>query len=154
LPKEISGSLKGEGLKIAIVTSRFNEFITDRLLSGAMDALQRHGVASDEITVARTPGGFEVPLVAKQLASSGNYNAVIALSAVIRGETPHFDFVASEMAKGIARASMDTGVPIIYGAVTADTLEQAINRAGAKNGNKGFMAAEAAIEMANLLKEL
>lgn len=154
MPKEITGSLNGEGLKIAIVMSRFNDFITERLLNGAFDALKRHGVQPDDITISRTPGSFEIPLVAKKLAEKGNYHAVIALSAIIRGETPHFEFVASEMAKGIAKASLDTGVPIIYGSVTADTLDQAINRAGAKSGNKGFLAAEAAIEMANLLKEL
>ena len=153
-PKEISGNLDGKGLKIAIVLSRFNDFITERLLNGAMDALKRHGVNPDDITIARTPGSFEIPLVAHKMASSKDYNAVITLSALIRGETPHFDFIASEMAKGVAKASMKTGVPVIYGAITADSLDQAINRAGAKSGNKGFAAAEAAIEMANLLKEL
>jgi 6,7-dimethyl-8-ribityllumazine synthase len=152
--REISGNLDGKGLKIAIVLSRFNDFITERLLNGAMDALKRHGVSDDDIVVSRTPGSFEIPLVACKLAESGNWNAVIALSAIIRGETPHFDFVAAEMAKGVAKASMDTGVPIIYGAITADSLDQAINRAGAKSGNKGFTSAEAAIEMANLLKEI
>lgn len=154
MAREISGNLDGKGLKIAIVLSRFNDFITERLLNGAMDALKRHGVSDDDIVVSRTPGSFEIPLVACKLAESGNWNAVIALSAIIRGETPHFDFVAAEMAKGVAKASMDTGVPIIYGAITADSLDQAINRAGAKSGNKGFTAAEAAIEMANLLKEI
>jgi len=152
--REITGNLDGKGLKIAIVLSRFNDFITERLLNGAMDALKRHGVSDDDIVVSRTPGSFEIPLVACKLAESGNWNAVIALSAIIRGETPHFDFVAGEMAKGVAKASMDTGIPIIYGAITADSLDQAINRAGAKSGNKGFTAAEAAIEMANLLKEI
>ena len=154
MPKEISGNLDGKGLKIAIVISRFNDFITERLLNGAMDALQRHGVSPDDISIARTPGSFEIPLVTHKVAATKDYDAIIALSAVIRGETPHFDFVASEMAKGVANASMKTGVPIIYGAITADTLDQAINRAGAKSGNKGFAAAEAAIEMANLLKEI
>ncbi len=154
MAREISGNLDGKGLKIAIVLSRFNDFITERLLNGAMDALKRHVVSDDDIAVSRTPGSFEIPLVALKLADSGNWNAVITLSAIIRGETPHFDFVAAEMAKGVAKASMDTGVPIIYGAITADSLDQAINRAGAKSGNKGFTAAEAAIEMANLLKEI
>ncbi|MCD6217550.1 6,7-dimethyl-8-ribityllumazine synthase [bacterium] len=154
MAREITGNLDGKGLKIAIVLSRFNDFITERLLNGAMDALKRHGVSDDDIVVSRTPGSFEIPLVACKLAESGNWNAVIALSAIIRGETPHFDFVAGEMAKGVAKASMDTGIPIIYGAITADSLDQAINRAGAKSGNKGFTAAEAAIEMANLLKEI
>lgn len=154
MAREISGNLDGKGLKIAIVLSRFNDFITERLLNGAVDGLERHGVVSDDIAISRTPGSFEIPLVARKLAESGNYNAVITLSAIIRGETPHFDFVAAEMAKGVAKASMDTGIPIIYGAITADSLDQAINRAGAKSGNKGYTAAEAAIEMANLLKEI
>ena len=152
MPKEISGNLDGKGLKIAIVISRFNDFITERLLDGAMDALQRHGVIDDNIAVHKTPGSFEIPVVAKKVASSGKWDAVITLSAIIRGETPHFEYIASEMAKGVAQVSLETGIPVIYGAVTADNLEQAINRAGAKSGNKGFLAAEAAIEMANLLK--
>ena len=152
MPKEISGNLDGKGLKIAIVLSRFNDFITGRLLDGAMDALYRHGVKDDDVAVYRTPGSFEIPLIAKKAALSGKWNAVIALSAIIRGDTPHFEYIASEMAKGIAIVALETGVPVIYGVITADNLEQAIDRAGAKGGNKGFLAAEAAIEMANLLK--
>ena len=154
MPREISGNLDGKGLKIAIVVSRFNDFITERLLKGALDGLERHGVSLDDVAVSRTPGSFEIPLVAQKLAASGNWDAVITLSAIIRGETPHFDLVAAEMAKGVAKVSTDTGVPIIFGVITADTLDQAINRAGAKSGNSGFKAAQAAIEMANLLKEI
>ncbi|MBU1022835.1 6,7-dimethyl-8-ribityllumazine synthase [bacterium] len=154
MPREISGNLDGKGLKIAIVLSRFNDFITERLLSGALDGLKRHGVSLDDVAVSRTPGSFEIPLVAQKLAGSGNWDAVITLSAIIRGETPHFDLIAAELAKGVAKASTDTGVPIIFGVITADTLDQAINRAGAKSGNSGFKAAQAAIEMANLLKEI
>jgi len=154
MPKEISGDLNGKGLKIAIIVSRFNDFITGRLLDGALDALERHGVEDKDISVMKTPGSFEIPIVAKKTAASGKYSAVITLSAIVRGETPHFDFIASEMAKGVALAGLETGVPVIFGAITADTLEQAINRAGAKSGNKGFLAAQAAIEMANLLKKI
>jgi len=152
MPKEISGNLDGKGLKIAMVISRFNDFITERLLEGAMDALVRHGVKDDNIAVYKTPGSFEIPIIVKKVASSGKWDAVIALSAIIRGETSHFEYIASEMAKGIAMVALETGVPVIYGVITADNLEQAINRAGAKSGNKGFLAAEAAIEMANLIK--
>jgi len=152
MPKEISGNLDGKGLKIAMVISRFNDFITERLLDGAMDALVRHGVKDDNIAVYKTPGSFEIPIIVKKVASSGKWDAVIALSAIIRGETSHFEYIASEMAKGIAMVALETGVPVIYGVITADNLEQAINRAGAKSGNKGFLAAEAAIEMANLIK--
>jgi len=152
MPKEISGNLDGKGLKIGIVISRFNDFITERLLEGAMDALQRHGVKDDNISVYKAPGSFEVPLITKKVASSGKWDAVIALSAIIRGDTPHFEYIASEMTKGIAMVALETEIPVIYGVITADNLEQAINRAGAKSGNKGYLAAEAAIEMANLLK--
>jgi len=152
MPKAISGNLDGKGLKIAMVISRFNDFITERLLEGAMDALVRHGVKDDNIAVYKTPGSFEIPIIVKKVASSGKWDAVIALSAIIRGETSHFEYIASEMAKGIAMVALETGVPVIYGVITADNLEQAINRAGAKSGNKGFLAAEAAIEMANLIK--
>jgi len=152
MPKEISGNLDGKGLKIAMVISRFNDFITERLLDGAMDALVRHGVKDDNIAVYKTPGSFEIPIIVKKVASSGKWDAVIALSAIIRGETSHFEYIASEMSKGIAMVALETGVPVIYGVITADNLEQAINRAGAKSGNKGFLAAEAAIEMANLIK--
>ena len=148
------GKLIGEGLKGGLVVSRFNELVAGRLLSGARDALERHGVAEDAIETAWVPGAFEIPLVAKRLAESGKYDAVVCLGAVIRGQTPHFDYVAGESAKGIAQISLASGVPVIYGIVTTDTLEQAIERAGLRAGNRGWDAAMAAIEMANLLREL
>jgi len=148
------GSLLGKGLKIGIVVSRFNEFITSKLLSGAQDALTRHGVAETDVDVAWVPGAFEIPLVAQKLAAGQKYNAVICLGTVIRGATPHFDYIASEVSKGIARVGLDTGVPVVFGVITADTLEQAVERAGTKSGNKGFDAATTAIEMANLLKNV
>lgn len=148
------GNLIGTGLKVGIVVSRFNELLSGRLVSGAQDALGRHGVAEDAIDVAWVPGAFEVPLVAKKLAESGRYDAVLALGVVIRGGTPHFDYVASEVSKGVAKASLDTGVPVMFGVITADTIEQAVERAGTKIGNKGWDAAVAAIEMANLIKGL
>ena len=138
--------------KVAIVVGRFNEFIGSKLLEGAKDALVRHGASEDDITVAWVPGAFEIPLVAKKLASSNNYDAVICLGAVIRGATPHFDVVASEVSKGVANVSLETGVPVIFGVLTTDTIEQAIERAGTKAGNKGFEAGVTAIEMINLLK--
>jgi 6,7-dimethyl-8-ribityllumazine synthase len=144
--------LLGKGLKFAVVVSRFNELITTRLLEGARDALLRHGVEEKDIDIAWTPGCFEIPLAAKRLAQSERYDAVICLGAVIRGGTPHFDYIASEVNKGIARVTLDTGLPVIQGIITADTLEQAIQRAGTKEGNKGFTAAVSAIEMANLVK--
>ncbi|MHB8841792.1 MAG: 6,7-dimethyl-8-ribityllumazine synthase [Candidatus Aquicultor sp.] len=146
------GNLIAEDLKFAIVVGRFNEFIGTRLLDGAMDALKRHGAADEDVHVAWTPGAFEIPLVAKKLAESGRYNAIICLGAVIRGSTPHFDYVAGEVAKGIAKVNLDSGVPIIFGVVTTDSIEQAIERAGTKQGNKGWQAAVSAIEMANLVK--
>ncbi len=146
------GMLLGDGLKIGVVASRFNEFITRKLLDGAQDALLRHGVAADNIDVAWVPGSFEIPLVAQKLALSKKYDAVVCVGAVVRGATPHFEYIAAEVTKGIARASLETGVPISYGVITTDTLEQAIERAGTKVGNKGFDAATNAIEMANLLK--
>jgi 6,7-dimethyl-8-ribityllumazine synthase len=148
------GNLLGQGLKFGLVVSRFNEFISNRLLDGAKDALTRHGVDEKDIDVAWTPGAFEIPLVAGKLAKSGKYNAVICLGAVIRGGTPHFDYIAAEMGKGVAKVAMDTGLPVIHGVVTADTLEQAIERAGTKMGNKGFAAGMSAIEMANLMKNI
>jgi 6,7-dimethyl-8-ribityllumazine synthase len=148
------GHLIGEGLRIGIVVSRFNEFISNKLLSGALDALRRHGVAEQDIDVAWVPGAFELPLVARKLAASERYQAIICLGAVIRGATPHFEYVAGESAKGIAQVSLQTGLPVIYGVVTADTLEQAIERAGTKMGNKGWDAGEAALEMANLMRTL
>lgn len=150
----LEGKLLGEGLRFAIVVSRFNEFITGRLLAGALDALERHGVKEEDVTVAWVPGAFEIPLVAKQLAGKGTFNAVICLGAVIRGATPHFEYVAAEVAKGIAQVGLATAVPAIYGIVTADTLEQAIERAGSKAGNRGWEAAVTAIEMANLLENI
>lgn len=152
--KVFEGQLIGEGLRFAVVVSRFNEFITGKLLDGARDGMQRHGVADDDIDVIWAPGSFEIPLVAKRAAESGRYHAVICLGAVIRGATPHFDYVASEVAKGVAAVGLDTGVPTIFGVLTTDTIEQAIERAGTKAGNKGFAAAASAIEMANLLQAL
>lgn len=137
-----------------MVISRFNEFISGRLLAGAKDALIRHGVDEEAVDVAWVPGAFEIPLVAKKMAQTGSYSAVICLGAVIRGATPHFDYVAAEVSKGIANVSLDTGVPVLFGVITADNLEQAIERAGTKSGNKGFDAATAAIEMANLVSAL
>ncbi len=152
--KEYQGKLLGKGLRFGIVVSRFNEFISARLLEGAQDGLLRHGVAEADIDIARTPGSFEIPMVAKKMVQTGNYQAVIGLGAVIRGGTPHFDYIASEVSKGLALVALETGVPVIMGVITADTLEQAIERAGAKEGNKGFDAAVAAIEMANLMAAL
>lgn len=152
--KHHKGDLLGEGLKFALIVSRFNEFISGRLLEGAQDALLRHGVKDDDIEVAWTPGSFEIPLIAKKMAQSGKHDAVICLGAVIRGATPHFDYIAAEVSKGIANVGLETGVPVIFGVITADALEQAIERAGTKDGNTGFKAAMNAIEMANLIKNL
>jgi len=152
--KNFEGSLLGKGLRFGLVISRFNEFITKKLLEGAQDALRRHGVSEADIDIAWVPGSFEIPLVAKKLAQSKKYDAVICLSAVVRGGTPHFEYIAAEVTKGIAKVGLETGLPVIYGVITADTLEQAIERAGTKMGNKGFQAAEDAIEMANLLKSI
>ncbi|MGI9952348.1 6,7-dimethyl-8-ribityllumazine synthase [Moorellaceae bacterium AZ2] len=151
--RTLEGKLTAEGLKFGIVVSRFNEFITSRLLSGALDALERHGAESEAIDVVWVPGAFEIPLTAQKMAQRG-YDAVICLGAVIRGATPHFEYVAAEVTKGIAQVALTSGLPVIYGVITADNLEQAIERAGTKAGNKGFEAAVAAIEMANLFKEL
>jgi 6,7-dimethyl-8-ribityllumazine synthase len=151
---KIEGHLVGKDLKIGIVVSRFNEFITSKLLSGAIDALIRHGVSESDIDVAWVPGAFEIPLVSKKLAESKKYDAVIALGTVIRGSTTHYDYVCNEAAKGIANASLQTGVPVIFGVVTTENIEQAIERAGTKAGNKGWDAALSAIEMANLIKSL
>lgn len=148
------GNLIGTGLKIGIVTGRFNEFISGKLLSGALDALKRHGVEDDAVSVAWVPGAFEIPFAAQKMAESGKYDAVITLGAVIRGATPHFDYVAGEAAKGVAAISLKTGVPTIFGVLTVDTIEQAIERAGTKAGNKGWEAAVTAIEMANLTKAI
>jgi 6,7-dimethyl-8-ribityllumazine synthase len=146
------GELIGKGFKFAVVVSRFNEFITNKLLDGAQDALLRHDVSQEDIDIAWVPGAFEIPLVARKLALTKNYNAIICLGAVIRGATPHFEYVAAEVSKGIAKVGLETGLPVIYGVITADTLEQAIERAGSKAGNRGFDAAVDAIEMANLMK--
>jgi len=150
--KLFEGMLLGEGLKIGVVVSRFNEFITGKLLEGAQDGLLRHGVSGDDIDIAWVPGSFEIPLAAQKLAQSKRYDAVVCLGAVVRGATPHFEYIAAEVTKGIAKISLETGLPISYGVITTDTLEQAIERAGTKIGNKGFDAAVNAIEMANLLK--
>jgi 6,7-dimethyl-8-ribityllumazine synthase len=154
MPKFIEGKLDAAGLKFGIIVSRFNSFISDRLLEGAVDALVRHGAADKNIDVVRVPGSFEIPLAAQRLAEGKKYDAVICLGAVIRGATPHFDYVAAEVAKGVAHASMASGVPIAFGVLTTDTIEQAVERAGTKAGNKGFDAAMTAIETANLFKEL
>ena len=154
MTKHYEGILIGKGLRFAVVVSRFNELITTRLLEGARDALLRHGVEEKDIDIAWTPGCFEIPLIAKRLAQSEQYNAVICLGAVIRGDTPHSEYVASGVTRDIGKVSLDTGLPVIYGIITADTLEQAIQRAGTKEGNKGFFAAVSAIEMANLVKAI
>lgn len=148
------GKLVAEGLKFGIVVGRFNEFIGGKLLTGALDALNRHGVAQDDIEIAWVPGAFEIPLIAKKMAMSKKYDGVICLGAVIRGSTPHFDYVSNEVTKGIAHVSLDTEIPVIFGVLTTDTIEQAIERAGTKAGNKGFEAAVTAVEMANLINEL
>jgi len=152
--KTVEGSLNGEGLKFALIVSRFNSFITERLLEGALDCLHRHGVKNDDLTLFRVPGAWEIPLTAKRLVKSGAYDAVICLGAVIRGATPHFDYVAAEVSKGTAQVALDSGVPVLFGILTTDTLEQAVERAGSKAGNKGYAAAEAALEMVNLLKAI
>jgi len=154
MPKFFEGKLQAEGKKFGIVIARFNSFIAERLLEGALDTLMRSGVKDKEIEVARVPGAFEIPLVAQKMVKSGKYDAVICLGAVIRGSTPHFDFVANEATKGIAQASMESGVPIIFGVLTTDSIEQAIERAGSKAGNKGSECAATAIEMVNLLPQL
>lgn len=155
--KEINvmeGKLDGSGLKVGIVVSRFNEFITSRLLNGALDCLVRNGVNEEAITVAWVPGAFEIPAAAKRMASSGKYDGVICLGAVIRGATPHFDLISAEVTKGIAQTAMDASVPVIFGVITTDTIEQAVERAGTKVGNKGFDAALSAVEMINLYKQM
>jgi len=152
MPNIYEGSFNAEGLKFAIVVSRFNHFIADKLLSGAMDAIYRHGGKEEDITVVRVPGSFEIPSVANKLVESGKYDAIICLGVLIRGDTPHFDYIASEVSKGIANIAINSGIPVLFGVITADTIEQAIERAGTKQGNKGFDTAMAAIEMANLYK--
>jgi len=150
----IEGELQAKGFRFGIIVSRFNDFITSRLLEGATDALLRHGAQDDDIEVVKVPGSFEIPLIARKLALKGTFHAVICLGTVIRGATPHFDYVASEVSKGIAAASLETGVPIAFGIITADTIEQAVERAGTKAGNKGWDAAVTAIEMAQVVKRL
>lgn len=154
MTKVFEGHLIGEGLKFGIVVARFNEFITNKLLSGALDALKRHGVDEQDIEVAWVPGAFEVPLVAKKMADLKRYDGVLCLGAIIRGATPHFDYVAAEVSKGVAKVGLDADLPVIFGVLTVDSIEQAIERAGTKAGNKGWEAANTAIEMANLLKSL
>ena len=150
----IQGDLAAKGLKFGIVAARFNDFITARLLDGAIDALQRHGAAENDIDVVKVPGSYEIPLAAKTLAGSGRYHAVICLGAVIRGATPHFEYVSAEVSKGVAMVSLESKLPVIFGVLTTDTIEQAVERAGTKSGNKGWDAALSAIEMANVMRQL
>ncbi len=152
--KIIEGELQAKGLRFGIVVSRFNDFITSKLLDGAMDALLRHGAKEEDVDIIRVPGSFEIPVVAKRMALKKTYNAIICLGTVIRGATQHFEYIAAEVSKGIASASLETGVPIAFGIITADTIEQAVERAGTKSGNKGWDAAMVAIEMAQLIKKL
>ncbi len=154
MPKIMEGKLSAAGFRFAVIVSRFNDFVSSRLVEGALDALQRHGATEEQILVAKVPGAFEIPLMAKKLAQSGNHDAVICTGAVIRGATPHFEYVAAEVSKGIATVALESNVPISFGVLTTDNLEQAIERAGSKSGNKGFEAAMAAVEMVNLFKEL
>lgn len=154
MAKYYEGHLVSQGLKYGVVVGRFNEFISGKLLSGALDAFKRHGADDDDVEVAWVPGAFEIPLIAQKMAESGKYDAVITLGAVIRGSTPHFDYVCNEAAKGVAAIALKTGIPTIFGVLTVDSIEQAIERAGTKAGNKGYEAAASAIEMANLSKQL
>jgi 6,7-dimethyl-8-ribityllumazine synthase len=154
MPTMIAGQLNATGMKFALVASRFNHFITDRLIEGCTDMLVRHGAADGDLTIVRVPGSFELPAVVKRLAKGGRFDAVIALGAVIRGDTPHFDYIAAEVTKGIAQAGMDSDVPVVYGVITTDTLEQAIERAGTKAGNKGADAALTAIDLADLRRRM
>ncbi|MCX7944781.1 MAG: 6,7-dimethyl-8-ribityllumazine synthase [Deltaproteobacteria bacterium] len=154
MPNIYEGSFDAGGLKFGIVVSRFNHFISDKLLSGAMDAIFRHGGKEEDISIYRVPGSFEIPPVANKLVESGKFDAIICLGVIIRGDTPHFDYIASEVSKGVANIAINSGIPVIFGIITADTIEQAIERAGTKHGNKGFDAAMAAIEMANLYKSI
>ncbi len=152
MPKIIEGNFSGKGLKIAIIQSKFNHFITDKLLEGALDGLKKCGVLDDDITVYRVPGAFEVPLIARQLAGQGSFNAIITLGALIRGETPHFDYLASEVTKGLSSVAIKSGVPVVFGIITTDDVSQAIERAGVKEGNKGYEAALTAVELSTLLR--
>ena len=151
MPKVVEGKLLAEGKKFSIVVSRFNDFITEKLMGGALDALTRCGASEDDIDIVKVPGAFEIPLLAKKLAAKGAFDAVICLGAVIRGSTPHFDYVSAEVSKGVAMVSLEAGVPVIFGILTTDTIEQAIERAGTKAGNKGFSAGMSAVEMTNLM---
>ena len=148
------GNITGEGRKFGVIVGRFNDFISDRLLGGALDALARHGTKNEDIDIVKVPGAFEIPLMAKKMAEKNKYDAIICLGAVIRGSTPHFEYVSSEVSKGIALVSLDFGVPVIFGVITTDTLEQAIERAGSKSGNKGWASAVAAMEMASLAESI
>lgn len=152
--KVIQGNIVAEGIKVGIVAARFNEFIVGKLLSGTLDGLVRHGVKEEDITTAWVPGAFEIPLIAKKMAKSGHYDAVICLGAVIRGATSHYDYVCAEVSKGVAQVALDSQIPVMFGVLTTDTIEQAIERAGTKSGNKGFDCAASAIEMVNLMKEI
>ena len=154
MTKVIEGTLNAQGVRFGIVVSRFNDFINAKLLDGALDALSRHGAEDKHIAIIRVPGSFEIPLMAKKLADSDNYDAIICLGAVIRGATPHFEYISAEVTKGIAKITLDSGIPISFGILTTDNIEQAIERAGTKAGNKGWDAAMAAIEMVNVLKEI
>lgn len=152
--KTYEGQLIGDGIKVGIVVGRFNEFISSKLLEGALDGLKRHGVSEEDIEVAWVPGSFEIPLTAQKMAAAEKYDGVIALGAVIRGETPHFDYVSAEVSKGVAKVGLDSEQPVIFGVLTTDTIEQAISRAGTKSGNKGYDAAVSLIEMVNLFKKI
>jgi 6,7-dimethyl-8-ribityllumazine synthase len=154
MPKTIEGKLDAKGLRVGLLVSRFNSFVSDRLVEGAIDALLRHGGEEEDVSIVRVPGAFEIPPAAKQMAESGRYDAIVCLGAVIRGATPHFEYVSAEVSKGVASVSIDSGIPVAFGVLTTDTIEQAIERAGSKAGNKGFDAAMAAVEMANLYKAL
>ena len=154
MPKVLEGKISAEGFRFAIIVSRFNDFISSRLMEGALDALTRHGADEEQIVLVKVPGAFEIPLSAKKLAESNQFDAVICLGAVIRGSTPHFEYVAAEVSKGIANVSLESKIPVTFGVLTTDNLEQAIERAGSKTGNKGWDAAMAAMEMVNLFKEL
>jgi len=154
MPKILEGKISAEGLRFAIIVSRFNDFISSKLVEGAMDALNRHGASEEKISLVKVPGSFEIPLVAKRLAEAGKFDGIICLGAVIRGATPHFDYVAAEVSKGVAAVALETNTPVTFGVLTTDSLEQAIERAGSKSGNKGWDAAMAAMEMVNLFKEL
>jgi 6,7-dimethyl-8-ribityllumazine synthase len=154
MPKVYEGKISAEGKRFALVVSRFNDFISDKLLAGALDALVRHGARDEDIDIAKVPGSFEIPLIAKKMAQKEKYDAVICLGAVIRGSTPHFEYVSAEVSKGVALVGLESGIPVIFGVITTDTLEQAIERAGTKAGNKGWSAAMAAMEMADLATSL